>query len=147
LVYFAKRKLDYKRVKKEDVSQFEKNKGDKILAFEIASKDLFVRQLKQSDIIYLHGGKTLKLLAELKKVPNLRQLLGGKVVAGESAGAYVLSSCFYSKSEKGVFEGLGFVPVKTICHYIGKNKDKLKQCQPGLKELLLGDYQYRVFEI
>jgi len=147
LVYFAKRKLDYKRVKKEDVSQFEKSKGDKTLSFEIASKDLFVRQLKQSDIIYLHGGKTLKLLIELKKVSDLRRLLDGKVVAGESAGAYVLSSCFYSKSEKGILNGLGFVPVKTICHYVGEDKDKLKQCRSDLKELLLKDYQYRVFEI
>lgn len=68
-------------------------------------------------------------------------------MAGESAGAYVLSSCFYSKTEGGVFNGLGLVPVKTICHYVGLNKEKLDECQIKAKTLLLADYKYKVFSL
>lgn len=145
LVYFAKEKDGYERMQKEDTAQFEKNKGERDISFEIASPEYFLQQIAQSDVIYFHGGKTSRLLGELKKHPNLMGLMGGKIVAGESAGAYILSSCFYSKTESGIFDGLGFVPVKTICHYIGENEEKLKEC-PGESEiLLLADYQYKVF--
>ena len=146
LVYFAEDESDFSRAQEEDISQFEKNKGDKKLTFEIASTESFPQQIAQSDIIYLHGGKTLKLLEALKRWPNLRELLNGKIVAGESAGAYALSSYFYSKTEGGLFEGLGFVPVKIICHYIGENKEKLKERSDGIETLLLADYQYKVFQ-
>ncbi len=95
----------------------------------------------------MHGGTTLKLLDALKKFPNLKELFKGKIIAGESAGAYVLSAFFFSKSAGGIFEGTGLVPVKIICHYIGENKEKLDECPKNLEILLLPDYKYRVFNI
>ena len=83
----------------------------------------------------------------LKKYRNLKELFEGKIIAGESAGAYVLSSCFYSKSEGGIFKGLGFVPVKTICLYSGENREKLNDCPKNLEVLLLPDYAYKLFYI
>lgn len=147
LVYFAKNKEDYQRVKSEDIYQFSKNANSKILNFDIAEKKNFIKQIKKSDIIYMHGGKTLKLLKALKGYKISSKLIKGKVVAGESAGAYVLSSYFYSKSERGCFAGLKLVPVKVICHYIGKNRDKLNQCPSTYQELLLEDYHFKVFYI
>jgi len=146
LVYFAKTTEEYERVTKEDHLQFNKNKDNKELLFEIATEEEFREQVKRADIVYLHGGKSLKLLKILKEYTDLPELFQGKIIAGESAGAYALSACFYSKSEGGCFEGLGFVPVKTICHYIGENSEKLSKCPPGLEELLLPDYKYRVFK-
>lgn len=146
LVYFAKEKDEYRRAREEDIAQFERNKGGRSVSFDIASAKIFLRQIKQSDVIYLHGGNTLKLFETLKKYPNLRNVVDGKTIAGESAGVYVLSSCFYSKTNGGIFEGLGFVPVKTICHYVGKNKEKLRECSEGLETLLLADHQYKVFQ-
>ncbi len=145
LVYFAKTFEDYERITNEDKYQFNKNKGEKELIFKIAEKDKFTEQIKSADVIYLHGGKTLKLLKTLKSYKNLKELFNGKIVAGESAGAYVLSTYFYSKSEGGVFEGLGYVPVKTICHYIGENAEKLKDCSNNLKTLLLPDYKFKIY--
>lgn len=147
LVYFAKEKGSLKEKKNEDVLQFEKNNSNKRLSFEVADRKIFSKQVLRSDIIYLHGGKTIKLLSALKKVKNLKKLFAGKIIAGESAGGYVLSACFYSKSLKGVFSGLAFVPVKTICHYVGKNSEKLKKCPAKLKTLLLPDFKYKVFYI
>lgn len=147
LVYFAKPFEEYDRMTNGDKFQFNKNKDGKELVFKIANEEEFEEQVKEADVVYLHGGKTLKLLEVLKKYPNLRELFEGKIIAGESAGAYVLSSYFYSKSEDGVFSGLGFVPVKTICHYIGENLEKLEDCSEDLEELLLPDYKYKIYHI
>ena len=145
LVYFAKPLSEYKRMIKEDEYQFTKNKNGKELCFEIADEEKFEKQAKEADIIYLHGGQTLKLFETLKSYANLKELFDGKIIAGESAGAYVLSKYFYSKSEGGVFQGLGYVPAKTICHYIGKNSEKLNKCGEKLNLLLLPDYKYKVY--
>lgn len=147
LVFFAKEKSEYLKMLEKDTLQFRRNKGKHNLSFVIASQKNFPQQIAQSDIIYLHGGKTSRLLTELKNHSDFSNLINGKIVASESAGAYVLSSCFYSKTEGGVFKGLGFVPVKTICHYVGLNKEKLDECQTKAKTLLLADYQYKVFFI
>ncbi len=146
LVYFAKDKEEYERMSSEDTLQFKRNGKGKDFTFDIASANDFINQIKRADIIYLHGGKTLTLLETLKQYPNLVESLKGKIIAGESAGAYVLSSCFYSKTEGEVFNGLGFVPAKTICHYSGENEDKLEGCPKELEALLLKDYLFKVFE-
>ncbi len=145
LVYFAKEQVEYKRMISEDTSQFKRNGKGQGFDFEIANVDNFLEQIKKADVVYLHGGQTLKLLGVLKKYPTLAESLKGKIVAGESSSAYVLSACFYDKTEGGFFKGLGFVPVKTICHYIGENKEKLDKCPKKLETLLLKDYQFKVF--
>lgn len=134
-------KIDFIKV------QFEKNKSDKKLNFEVANIQNIESQIMDSDIIYLNGGKTLKLLYELTKYKNFKELFDNKVVAGESAGAYVLSSCFYSKSIDICSEGLKLVPVKTICHYEGDNRNRLENCPDTLEELLLANYEYKIFNI
>jgi len=57
----------------------------------------------------------------------------------------ILSTCFYSKSKGGIFKGLGFVPVKTICHYVEQNAEKLKDCPDNLESLFLPDYKFKVY--
>lgn len=147
LVCFAKPEGEYARMAGEDKENFGRNSCGKAFEFEIAAEEKFAAQAMRADIIYLHGGGTLKLLDALKKYPDLNELFKGKVIAGESAGAYVLSACFYSKTEGGLFKGLGFVPVKTICHYEGVNSEKLADCPAGLEELLLPDYEHKTFYI
>lgn len=147
LVYFAKEDDRIPVNKAEDVAHFEGNKENKELTYEVATEKEFSEQVKRADIIHLHGGTTLKLLAALQKHLGLKKLFDGKVVAGESAGAYVLSTYFYSKTADGLYQGLGLVPVKTICHYIGENKEKLSDVGKDLELLLLPDYKFKVFEI
>jgi peptidase E len=143
LVYFAK-EMDKVSASEKDIAQFERNKQNRNIFFQVAEEKSFVEEVRSADVIYFHGGKTLKLLEILKKVHGLKELLIGKVVAGESAGAYVLSSVFYSKSANGLYRGLGLVPVKLICHYVGLNEDKLVD-NPELETLLLPDYHYKVY--
>lgn len=147
LVYFAKDGDEYEQMKFEDEDLFRRATPN-FVQFNIALEDILEEQIKESNIIYLHGGDTMKLLEVLKKYPKLKNMLEDKMVVGESAGAYVLSRWFYSKSAKGLHEGLGFVPTATICHYDGKNEEKLKEVLDNdskLEKLLLKDGEYRVF--
>ena len=59
----------------------------------------------------------------------------------------MLSAYFYSKTAGGLFSGLGLVPVKIICHYIGVNKEKLDGAPSNLETLLLKDYEYKIFNL
>ena len=78
-----------------------------------------------------------------------------KTVAGSSAGAYVLSAFNYDKSEKTVRTGLGFVPVRTICHYgsptnehTGEEAIQVMESQhKDLLLVILKDREWKVFEI
>lgn len=147
LVYFAKEldRIDANR--EEDEAQFIKATSNGKIFFEVANEVNFEEQVKNSDVIYLHGGNTLKLLETLKKFPNLKSIFEGKVIAGESAGSYVLSSYFYSKTIGAFMEGLGMVPVRTICHYIEMNSEKLDKGPKDMEKLLLPDYVFKVFNL
>ncbi len=126
-------------------AEFNKNKWQKEITFEIASNESFFEQIKSSDIIYFHGGRTLKLLEALKQFPDFRNLFDGKTVAGESAGANVWGRYFYSPNSDSVGEGLGFLPIKIIPHYTEQYKGKLDNVGKDLEELDLPEYEYKVF--
>ncbi len=145
LVYFAKEPDRIAKNQAEDIEQFERNKGNKTLMFETATEAEFPEQVRSADIVYLHGGFSAKLLEELKRYPNLKELFEGKVVAGDSAGANVLASVFYSHRANEVMRGFGLVPVKLICHYTEDYTDKLAGIEPGLETLFLSEYQTNVF--
>lgn len=146
LVYFAE--SDDRVVERyvEDLEQFNKNRGDKTLSFDRASEQLFVEQANTADIIYLHGGHTGKLLEALKRISDLRDLFNGKIIAGDSAGANVLCSVFYSKTI-GTSEGLGFIPIKIICHYLEEDKNKLAHVRIDLETVFLPEYETKTFSI
>lgn len=144
LVYFAKELDRIAKNQEEDIKQFTKNKGDKTLSFEVATEKSFPEQVGGSDVIYLHGGHSGMLLDALKKYPNLKQLFDGKIIAGDSAGANVVCSAFYSM-KIGVEEGLGLLPIKIIPHYLEENSDKLKDVKPELATLFLPEYQFEIY--
>lgn len=144
LVYFAKEPDRIAKNQEEDIQQFNKNKGDKILIFETATGDLFPEQTKKADIVYLHGGNSGLLLEALNEYPNLKELFDGKIIAGDSAGANVVCSAFYSM-KIGVSEGFSLIPIKIISHYLEENKDKLKNIKPELETLFLPEYQFKVY--
>ena len=145
LVYFAKETDKIPANRDEDINQFNKNKHRKALSFDVANEETFLKQVVWADIVYLHGGISLKLLNTLKQFSNLKQLFEGKIIAGDSAGANVLSAVFYSERAGGVFNGLGILPIRTICHYSEKYKDKFVEDTFGLETLFLLEYRYKVF--
>ena len=130
-----------------DKSQFERMMGDKELSFEVATELDFIEQTKNSDIIYIGGGTTIRLMDKLKQYKNFGDLFSGKIVAAESAGANSLSVYCYSKSGGGVIQCLGLVPVKTIPHYTEGMETNFKDISPDVESLFLPNYKFKVFEI
>jgi peptidase E len=147
LVYFAKDIDSFPKIIDRNIIQFTKNKGNKFLFFQIAEENLFLDQITQSDIIYFNGGRSKKILEILKKFPDLKLVFKGKVIAGDSAGANILSKYFYSPSSDNVFEGLGILPIKLIPHYREDYKGKLDSVGEDLELLLLPEYKFKVFEV
>ncbi len=71
--------IDGKIFKLEFVkNQFERNNTNKKLNFTVATEDDIKKEIKKSDIIYLVGGKTLKLMAVLADFKNLSNLFKKK---------------------------------------------------------------------
>ena len=145
LVCFAKDSERIPTATTKVMAEFNKNKWQDELFFEVANQESFVKQVESADIIYLHGGTSLKLLDALKRHSNLGELFKGKTIAGESAGANVLGQVFYSPSSDSVSEGLGLLPIKVIPHYSEKYKGKLDNIKPELETLALPEYQFKVF--
>lgn len=145
IVPFAK---DHERISATTsrvIGEFNSNKDKKELDFEVANEESFLEQIKSADVIYFQGGTTLKLLEVLKKFPEMKDLLTGKTVAGESAGANVFGEFFFSPSANGAFEGLGILPIKIIPHYKKEYEGKLNTAGLDLEEILLPEYTYKIF--
>lgn len=152
-VYFATR-IDEEIPEKfrEHVKICEKFSTERNLNFKIATQENFLEQLKESDALLFNGGSTSKLLRVLCEYPDLKPLVTGKTVAGSSAGAYILATLGASHSEEVVREGLGFVPLRVICHYESPTLPpsmasvaNLKEISPDLELVILRDYEWRVF--
>lgn len=147
LVCFAKDNDRISDATTRVMAEFNKNKWQKEITFEIATKEKFLEQIRSTDVIYFHGGRTLKLLEALNEFPDFKNLFEGKIVAGESAGANVWARYFYSPNADSVGEGLGFLPIKIIPHYIEQYEGKLDNVGKELDLLLLPEYEFKVLEI
>lgn len=127
----------------QHILQFERNRGHKALKYKISTHDSFTDQLNWADIIYIGGTSmgTKKLLKALKMHPDFSSRVDGKVVAGESAGANVLSSYCYSKSS-GNLECLGLLPIVLVPHYQIEYRRHVENLEPGLEHIYLNNYAY-----
>lgn len=152
-VYFAVRPGDSISEKYEaHVRMCKAQSQGKNLEFIVATEENFLEELKSADAVFFNGGSTSKLLRILKTYPDLRPLVGGKTVAGSSAGAYVLATLGTSHSEEVMREGLGFVPLRVVCHFESSKLppsmasfEVLKNSAPELELLVLKDFEWKVF--
>lgn len=147
LIMFARPEEAWDDKSKRCITQFEKVKGNKKVKYEIANHDELEEQIINSDVVYVRGGTTSLLINAITKHPDFVNLIKGKILAGESAGTYLVSDYFYSKSEGGIFRGLAILPVKTICHFEGENEEQLDKCPGDLEKLLLKSYEHKVYFI
>ncbi|OGI61155.1 hypothetical protein A2814_01585 [Candidatus Nomurabacteria bacterium RIFCSPHIGHO2_01_FULL_38_19] len=150
LVYFAEREEMVSLRIEQDKEQFGKNKRKKNLNFRIATEETFVEDCAWADIIYLHGGRTFKLMEVLKKYKNIKNAFSSKIVAGDSAGANALGQFFYSKNSKEIKEigkGLGILPFKIVAHYKDGVTNPLENVEPNLETLFIKEYEIKVFHL
>jgi peptidase E len=118
----------------EEIVKIKTLNQNKIIHFHTASKENFIKELKVADVVYVRGGNTSKLVAELKKTTDFNDLIQGKVVAGSSAGALALAKYYFSQDEDSISEGLGILPAKMITHF-GLPNNYNQSFEPELKTL------------
>lgn len=145
LVPFAKDADRIESAVQKVIAELNENKWQKNITIEVANEEDFIEQLNAADVAYFHGGVSLQLLEALRKYPNLKESLNGKIIAGESAGANVWSAFFYSPRADLVSEGLGILPIKIIPHYKEELKGKLDNVGSDEELVLLPEYTYKVF--
>lgn len=145
-VYFAGKIKNWPQLFEQNKNEFLQGSKVKDIKFEIARENCFIEQMQKAKVIYLRGGDTWHLLGILKKYSDFSKLIKGKTVAGSSAGAYVLSKYFYSNSEDNIFEGLGILDIKVICHYTGDEiiESRLKSFGDDLEVVKLKNFEYKV---
>lgn len=79
--------------------------------------DHLIAQIEDADIIYAHGGNGDVLQAAFCDVPLKELVSKNKVCAGNSAGANMWVTNYYSNDNEAVMDGLKIIPVNTMCHY------------------------------
>ena len=147
LVYFAEREEMIPLRIEQDKKELNKNKGSKILNFKIAREETFLEDCIWADVIYLHGGRTIKLMGVLKNYKNLDRVFRDKTIAGDSAGVNALGQIFFSPALKMTGEGLKILPFKTVVHYKEGTPNPLEDIEPNLETLFLKEYETKVFNL
>jgi len=146
LVFFAEFDEYLELRIKQCKDQFENNKGSKNLEFKMATEENFLEGCAWADVIFLSGGKTTKIIDKLKKFENLERVFDNKIVAGDSAGANVLSQVFYSRKSKEITKGLGIIPFKIIVHYTEDMGNPLEEIEPNFETLFLHEYETKEYK-
>ncbi|MBI5732882.1 Type 1 glutamine amidotransferase-like domain-containing protein [Candidatus Jorgensenbacteria bacterium] len=152
LVYFSRKDEEVNKFFEDDKNRILEQAKGKKLVLTPASEENFMEQVRHAHAVYFKGGSTEKLFAVLKRYPDFTKSIAGKVIAGDSAGAYVLAKYYYSVSSGKIGEGLGLLPVRVICHYESprfkwKNDPVLlmKQYPDNLELIVFKDFEWRTF--
>ncbi|MCE9548858.1 Type 1 glutamine amidotransferase-like domain-containing protein [Candidatus Nomurabacteria bacterium] len=145
LVYFAERTEMVELRTTQDKDSFNKNKGSQNLVFKVTSEETFIKDCEWADVIYLHGGRTARLMAVLEKYKNLNEVFLNKTIAGDSAGVNALGQVFFSPTSKTIGAGLKILPFKTVVHYKEGTPNPLADVEPNLETLFLREYETKVF--
>lgn len=90
--------------------------GDRVSIVH-ATEDAFYQQIADANVIYLHGGRTDRLLEAIPDLDKIKHAIKGKIVIGSSAGANFLSSACFSPSKNAVMQGSGLLPLGVVVHY------------------------------
>lgn len=145
LVYFAEREEMVQIRIEQDKESFTKNNVSKKLEFKVTSEDNFLEDCKWANVIYLHGGRTERLLEKLNKYKNIKQVFSNKTIAADSAGANVLAQFSFGKNSKQINEGLKILPFKVVVHYVDGDINPLQNTEPKLETVFLKEYETKVF--
>lgn len=82
----------------------------------LAMPDVFEEQVRNADIVYLHGGDDHLLLFWLGQF-DLPSIWQGKTIATNSASSDAISTAFWACDWRQSFDGLGLLPIKFVPHY------------------------------
>lgn len=150
--YFASDEGKWAELFENDQGRFSGAAPDRAFKFVLAQADreIFVGQVKSADALFFRGGNSEFIYEFMRQIDDFGELLDGKVVAGSSAGAYLLSRYFYTRSRDRIEKGLGTLPIKVLCHYTEAMDDKLQQLKAfgeDLEVYALREGKYVVIEV
>ena len=145
IIMFAKMGNGVERSYEAVKHMFERNKAHRKISYTMAVHSKLSNQISEAQVVYIYGGDNLGLIHEMKRHSDFESLVRGKIVAAESAGAYFLSSIFYSKTIGEITKGRGILPIKIICHFVGLHEEKLDSISRDLEKVLLKDYEHKVY--
>ncbi|MDD2486794.1 MAG: Type 1 glutamine amidotransferase-like domain-containing protein [Candidatus Gracilibacteria bacterium] len=111
----------------EKIGLYIKNRKYNITVASVKKIDLII-QIISSKVIFIPGGDFLKLMPRIYFLKHLRFLFRNKIIVGVSAGTNIFSRYSYSQDYDDILEGLGFLNIKTICHFDEENDiEKVKR--------------------
>ncbi len=129
---------------------------EKDLELRMASVEVFAAQVQWADAIFLRGGLNDRLFPALRVDLAWTKHLGGKTLAGTSAGADALAKYTWGLDSLQLEEGLGLVPVKVLVHYLSdynapnidwnKAEAELRAFKEDLPLVALREGEFKVFE-
>lgn len=118
LIYFPREEDMYEDLLNRDKQNFALSNPGKTFEFEIATIEKLADQIVNCNVVFITGGETNKLLERIKESKvDLKEASHGKVVAGSSAGAYLMSEWYYTNGGKEIRQGLGLVDAAVWAHY------------------------------
>jgi len=127
--------VDYQKSKDRFINAFPNNE----VAIEMAkdSRTEFLSLFNESLIIVIPGGGEPSFIETLSKIINIEKefILDNKIVYANSAGVNVLAKYYYSNDRQTFGEGLGILPIKTICHYSEERLEKLQKLESYKEKL------------
>ncbi len=86
------------------------------LVIKMAFPETFEQQIKNSDVVYMHGGDDHLIQYWLRKF-DIPKIWDGKVLATSSASSHALSAHFWTCDWRQVMDGLEILPIKFLAHY------------------------------
>lgn len=123
--YYSRPYKEWGYLLNSDTKRMKKAVGKKKFEIICASRnsEIFLRQLKEAEVVYFRGGKTEKLIKRLKGVQKqLKKAFARKTVLGSSAGALFLARYYFSQGDDKIFRGFNILPVKIMTHYLAFGK-------------------------
>lgn len=148
LNYFSREENETEECSHQDKKRFLENSENKDLNFEISEPETFAQQLEKSQVLYVRGGDTEKLIAKISQNPNISQYLKDKVVGGSSAGVYVWCKYFWENDDRKIGKGIGTLNFKALCHYRPEDDQVVKRLldfKEKLPLLVLPNFKWQVF--
>ena len=97
--------------------------------------------------MFVGGGNTPRLVRKMTTFGNLKELFEGKVIAGSSAGAYFLTKHYFENDDSKLYDGLGILEIKALCHFSKKNEGAIKKLDEygeKLPIIILPDHKWVV---
>lgn len=119
----------------------------------LATRENFREQLRECNVVYVHGGRTANLLEALPDFAELKKSLAGKIYIGSSAGTNYIAEHFLS--HRGATQGSSILPINVVVHYeasdLGERRseqaaDELAVSFPDVRTLRIREGDFEVIE-